>query len=227
MQIRVFELENRLDIPFHSRFPFFTALHWFWLANYVNHLLEKQDRESQTHQYSTGSPVLSSSKTIPNWERKGLIAISNFLPQYNFLIPDEIVRRMTASSPNEFTELPMEAFADYFIAVVRAYLKDQCLPSFSQYLRNRGLYDSQSQIAEREEFPDVIELALKDYVQPPSQPRKSKPKLQPQPPPQQSIPKKLEPSATIHQLAFDAGQYNSISRNGKTSKTNELEVMTA
>jgi len=75
VQVAVFQIENRTRVPFHSRFPFFIQLHWYYLQNYV-------DTESAKFK-QIPKPALR------EWERKSLISLIDLLYLYIYLSPVE------------------------------------------------------------------------------------------------------------------------------------------
>lgn len=79
LQTEVFEIEQRVNVPFKFRFPFYGTSYWYLVENYVQTILK-------SHSLGAVAP-------ISDWEQEGLVALVDWLPQWKFLAPEHMKTR--------------------------------------------------------------------------------------------------------------------------------------
>lgn len=81
MQIKIAELEQRTNVPFNSRFPFWWLLQFYYLKHCAGNILHNRDLIVRNGHLNL----------MPDWERRGLIALQSWVGQNMFLCPEGVL----------------------------------------------------------------------------------------------------------------------------------------
>lgn len=93
MQIKIAELEDRTQVPFNSRFPFWWLLQFYYLKSYVNQFLEHYGKSTVKDESGEKRRLerLSFPSELPLWERKGLLSLLAWTATNSYKCPEDVL----------------------------------------------------------------------------------------------------------------------------------------